>query len=738
MATALEKLTNIATGNVNKEDVFGETGTVQLPETLTNVPETPIEDESPLDLADETAKQATIEAASTDVVDDVAANKAGLDSQLEENKTPEPEAPAVTTQTGLTEKLTNQLEELTGKPGAVKEALEDEGVSESEKELADLNTQIASLSAEFDQLSGAQEGRGRTKIFTKGRQAQIQRQKAVVLGGKATQALALQGNIEAARARAQETVDLAFGDLEQRIANTRELLEINEPDYTAAQNKEAAALKRKLDREDTEIEAKKDFIMKVAENGGFSVLEDVLNASRTGGIEDMITAAGKFVLDAEDQETTSEAFKNLTPSQQLQATNLMVKITKGKGTTEYKEGISNAIAEMMAQGKTLDNIEDEIRFSSVSPLFRKSFERPFGAAVIGMSGTARDAARDTLDEFIEVGDFEGAKEHIFTLTRRNSSTTDQSKLSGKEEANIAIDEIESALKEYVDNGGTTNLLSGKIEEFNNNVLKQTGDSTLAEIANRIALAIQSYRQAISGAAFTKDESKEYQRVYPSIGNTPELNEAKINALRKNNQLFIDNFFKRQLGTSVFNDLNNLTEDQVLGIESPRTQIDNFIRDNNDFFESDIAPLIESENLDEEDTLNLIKLLTGQDFSQAGSSVSPTDRSVARTDRHNNPTAFTIDIAKQGGLIEGVDYQVGDVFPNNPNQKTALLIGDPVEQTIKVIDNIGFFTQRGQQRWTHTAMSKAKWDNLSRRQKKQIIKQMYQREGNDGLLNNALA
>lgn len=107
----------------------------------------------------------------------------------------------------------------------------------------------------------------------------------------------------------------------------------------------------------------------------------------------------------------------------------------------------------------------------------------------------------------------------------------------------------------------------------------------------------------------------------------------------------------------------------------------------------------------------------------------------RTDRHNNPTAFTIDIAKQAGLVEGVDYEVGDAFPNNPNQKTALLIGDPVEKTINVIDKIGFFTQGGKQRWTHTAMSRKQWDALSPEAKKQVIREMYKREGNDGKLNN---
>jgi len=115
----------------------------------------------------------------------------------------------------------------------------------------------------------------------------------------------------------------------------------------------------------------------------------------------------------------------------------------------------------------------------------------------------------------------------------------------------------------------------------------------------------------------------------------------------------------------------------------------------------------------------------------------TNKAIARTDRHNNPTAFTTDIAKQAGLKEGVDFEIGDKFPEG-NFKTARLLGDPIDTTIKVIDKIGFFTQGGKQRWTHTALSSDKWNSLSRDEKSKVIKDMYQKEGNSGLLNNFFA
>ncbi|MEO5366369.1 MAG: hypothetical protein H7831_08450 [Magnetococcus sp. WYHC-3] len=106
---------------------------------------------------------------------------------------------------------------------------------------------------------------------------------------------------------------------------------------------------------------------------------------------------------------------------------------------------------------------------------------------------------------------------------------------------------------------------------------------------------------------------------------------------------------------------------------------------------------------------------------------------ARTDRHNNPTAFTVNTARQAGLEEGVDYVVGDPFPNNPNLFTARLLGDPINTTIRVIDQIGFYTKNGNQRWTHTAMKKDAWDSLTYNQKMDTIIKMYANEGGSGVL-----
>jgi len=119
--------------------------------------------------------------------------------------------------------------------------------------------------------------------------------------------------------------------------------------------------------------------------------------------------------------------------------------------------------------------------------------------------------------------------------------------------------------------------------------------------------------------------------------------------------------------------------------------------------------------------------------QQGSGGTPTATGM-RTDRHNNPTAFTTDVARLAGLREGVDYTRGDPFGGG-QYYTARLTGDPIATTIRVIDKIGFYTQAGKPRWTYIDQIPQikNWGSLSYADKASVIKQMYAREGGSGAL-----
>lgn len=101
----------------------------------------------------------------------------------------------------------------------------------------------------------------------------------------------------------------------------------------------------------------------------------------------------------------------------------------------------------------------------------------------------------------------------------------------------------------------------------------------------------------------------------------------------------------------------------------------------------------------------------------------------RTDDHNNPTAFTTDVAASANLTLGTDYEQGSSFQvENKTYYTAKLLGDPLELTIKVIDAIGFRTKSGHERWVYINFPHFVWLQLSVDLKKDVIGWMYQQEG----------
>jgi hypothetical protein len=100
----------------------------------------------------------------------------------------------------------------------------------------------------------------------------------------------------------------------------------------------------------------------------------------------------------------------------------------------------------------------------------------------------------------------------------------------------------------------------------------------------------------------------------------------------------------------------------------------------------------------------------------------------RTDANNNPAAFTVDIARQAGLIYGTDWESGTPFPAPSELVTAKLLGDPIQLTIRVIDLIGYQTHAGLPRWTYINMPRFVWESLTPAQKRDVIGYHYQHEG----------
>lgn len=106
----------------------------------------------------------------------------------------------------------------------------------------------------------------------------------------------------------------------------------------------------------------------------------------------------------------------------------------------------------------------------------------------------------------------------------------------------------------------------------------------------------------------------------------------------------------------------------------------------------------------------------------------------RTDENRNPTAFTTDLAKEAGLVLGVDYEQGTQFPNGVDLFTAKILGDPIKVTIKLLDEVGYYTKSGSLRWVYIGIPDAAWGVLTPDTKRDVIGFQYRREGGTAMRN----
>lgn len=91
--------------------------------------------------------------------------------------------------------------------------------------------------------------------------------------------------------------------------------------------------------------------------------------------------------------------------------------------------------------------------------------------------------------------------------------------------------------------------------------------------------------------------------------------------------------------------------------------------------------------------------------------------------------MTVDVAREGGLVLGTDYEQGDPFESGgKTYYTAKLLSEPVALTIKVIDTIGYFASPYEPRWTYIGIPRFMWHSLSPDQKVDVVGFHYRREG----------
>ena len=221
------------------------------------------------------------------------------------------------------------------------------------------------------------------------------------------------------------------------------------------------------------------------------------------------------------------------------------------------------IEKLMADGRTIDDIRDDLRFNSQSTTFQGVVRTAAENVGFGLSSEQKEGFFDALDRSLGDNNMIAARETLKKAAIQSLTTATGDKVRGDDRAVQLLKEIAQDLKAYEDSGGRTNIFKGTSESALNKIAGITSNPALAELATKIQMGIQNYRKAISGAAFTESESKEYKAIFPSINKTKELNTAKLNAAVDVMSGNVDFFLGEQMGKSNYEEIFKDNSDDLL-------------------------------------------------------------------------------------------------------------------------------------------------------------------------------
>lgn len=149
--------------------------------------------------------------------------------------------------------------------------------------------------------------------------------------------------------------------------------------------------------------------------------------------------------------------------------------------------------------------------------------------------------------------------------------TEATSVTKYETAQSALNDLQSSLAEYYANGGKTGVFSGNTEKVINK-LGSVQDPKLVNLTTQIQSQLQVYRNAVSGTAYSVQEGKDINSIFPGINKSAGLNTAILDGRMQALQSTIDGTYGATLGSKTYQDV--VTASGGKGQQSSKSFVEN--------------------------------------------------------------------------------------------------------------------------------------------------------------------
>jgi hypothetical protein len=405
--------------------------------------------------------------------------------------------------TSTQERLADIFGRLSGKSSRQAELEAQSGLPQFQTQLTDINNQIQTLQKEAMSQQLTSENRLAPMFAIRGEQAEIQRASTVKALGLSAIAQTLQGNIANAQSLADRAVQLEFEPLEMELAFTRELYNINKDVLEREDKKKANLLNIQL--------AERERLLQEQKEERKEIQNLAISAISKGN-------APASVLEQLAGKSTEEAINLLAPYLKTQNTDV---VRLENGNTLLIDTNSGQIIKNFggAKPKEVTGI--------TNPIVAQTFGTLINTAA-NLEGTVsgKEIVRTQLADLLGRGDYASAYNQIANTVANGLVGETKNRFENARIDREVLTGFKTALESYRDDGGDMGLLKGTAEQISRK-LGRVKDPALASIAVQLEREFQTYRNVMTGAAFTPAESREYESVNPTSKKSLDLNIAVI-------------------------------------------------------------------------------------------------------------------------------------------------------------------------------------------------------------------
>lgn len=239
----------------------------------------------------------------------------------------------------------------------------------------------------------------------------------------------------------------------------------------------------------------------------------------------------------------------ITWSSTLQGNNPGIKIEKGSARPSNEGGI---YARFEKPEDSLKITANFLKRNKLPNKYQGEFADIISTAVNSTNGSAENkkSVTQAIQNSIAKRDYSQAYTQLQNEVAKSASLDAKAKseFSAKRTGLPALDSLMERLQSYEAAGGKMGLVKGKYEDIVSR-LGQVSDPKYKAEAVNLKIALQAYRNDMSGAAFSEQEAKDYASVNPSGNNTLALNYAILDGMRINFQNSVNSITDTVAGAS---------------------------------------------------------------------------------------------------------------------------------------------------------------------------------------------